>query len=383
MSSLCFMCEHDIDEEEEDFAECDNCNVLFHLKCANITKKEVNARKNSKCLKLYCTDCFDKINNSTPEKLKEILALLYKMDCCLQEQKTSNLSSTIELKLNTLDKKIEKFNSSNNDSNVNQFNSKTAYANIVKSGTVKPAIVIKPKTKQSCTKTFEEISEKIGKNDLKVCGTRNARDGGIILCCENSTETLKAKQIVNEKLGTSYDVLLPKINSPRIRITNIAPDIPNEQIVTELKKHNDQIINMDMRLVTVIPRKIRSIQTNEAVLEVDCESFNKLLELSILSLPWRECKVFEHLHVKRCYKCCGFFHKSTECSQSQNCSRCAGNHKHSDCKSKNLCCVNCKIANEKFKLNLDTKHHSWSTQCTIYQRRLSSVKNRIEYNSTI
>lgn len=383
MTSICYLCDSDVIEEDT-YTQCDGCDSLFHLECSgkvNARKTDVVARKNSKCLKLYCPDCFKTKIKGTSAKLSEVLTLLYRMDFCLQEQKTSNVTASIERKLDALDKKMTSHNATT-DSAVNRRNTNAAYASVVKNGNVKPAVVIKPKSKQSSSKTFEEISGKIDKNELNICGTRNARDGGVILRCANSTETLKAKQIVNEKLGPDYEVILPKIKQPRVRVTNILPDIPNDSIIDELKKHNDQIKEFDMRLITVIPRKSRSTTTNEAVVEVSSESFNKLMEISVLNLPWRECKLFEHLHVNRCYKCCGFFHKSTECKLSQKCSRCAGPHKHSECRSKRNCCVNCKNANDKFKLNLDTNHHAWNNQCPIYKRRLTSVRNKIEYNES-
>lgn len=384
MSSLCYKCEKEIDDDD-DYATCDSCDSVFHIKCANITKKEINARKNSKCLRLYCPDCFKFKSNGTAEKLKEVLKMLYKLDLFNQQQiekqtTKHDFSASIESKLNDLDKKISNSTATSNTNTVNNRIAKPTYAHIVNKASVKPAIVIKPKSKQSSKKTFEEISEKINKNDLNVCGTRNVRDGGVVLCCENSSETLKAKKIVNEKLGTNYEVILPKIKAPRVRISNIASDIPNDSIINELKKHNDEIKDFEMRLITVISRKNRSSLSNDAIIEMNSESFNKILDIAVLKLPWRECLVFEHLHVKRCYKCCGFFHKSTECKQSQKCSRCAGSHKYSECKNKKNCCVNCKQANEKFKTNLDTNHHSWDKQCSIYKRRLASVKNKIEYN---
>lgn len=383
MTSLCYVCECDI-EDDDDFAECDGCNLQFHLKCASVTKKEAGARKNSKCLKLYCPECFKSKNEGTSEKLKEILALLYKMDCCMQQQKTSNSQSSIEQKLIALDEKITANNASNNDAFVNNRSVKPNYANVVKNGSLKPTIVIKPKSKQTSSKTYEDITGKIEKNELNICGTRNARDGGIILRCENSAETLKAKQIVKDKLGSNYEVILPKVNLPRVRISNIDPELSNESIINELKNNNECIKEMEMKLVTVIPKKIRSVQSNDAVVEVNSESFNKLLEISVLSLPWRECPLSEHLYVKRCFKCCGFFHKSSECQQNQICSHCSGSHKHTECKNKKkMCCTNCKQANEKFKLKLDYNHHAWDKQCPIYLRRLNSVKNKIEYKESI
>lgn len=208
------------------------------------------------------------------------------------------------------------------------------------------------------------------------------RGGVVVLQCQNPAETLKAKQIVNGKLGTNYDVILPKVNHPRVRVSNIASDIPNESIVAELKEHNEHIKDIEMKLITVIPRKVRSTESNDAIFEVSSKSFNELMEISVLNLPWRECQVSEHLDVKRCYKCCGFFHKSTECKLNQKCSNCSGPHKHSECKSKKKCCPNCKHINEKFKLKQDTNHHAWDKNCPVFLRKLSSVKNKIECNES-
>lgn len=108
-----------------------------------------------------------------------------------------------------------------------------------------------------------------------------------------------------------------------------------------------------------------------------------MLGLGKLNLPWCECKVVEHMHVSRCFKCCGFFHKSTECKQSQKCSRCGGSHKHSECKKKqNVCCINCMNANDRFNANYNTNHSAWSKEYPIYKRRLSSLISKIEYNES-
>lgn len=136
---------------------------------------------------------------------------------------------------------------------------------------------------------------------------------------------MKVKQVVTEKLGDNYEVVLPKVKCPRIRITNIDKEIATESILDELKKHNSNIDQIDMQLVTVIPRKRYSAEWNEAVFEVKADAFEQMLDIGVLSLPWRECKIYEHLHVSRCYKCCGFSHKSNVCRQEQQkCSRCAG-----------------------------------------------------------
>lgn len=379
MTSLCYKCELDVGDD--DFAECDNCDNLFHLKCVGTTKTESKARKNSKCLRIYCPECIDSKSNGTFEKLKEILAVLYKLDLFNQQQKTSNIANLpqlIESKLNALTASFSSAIESNNVDNALKRN-KPSYADISKRN-VKPTVVIKPKKSQHCAKTFEDLSNNVEKSKVNVCSTRNIRNGGVVLRCENASETMKVKQIVDEKLGQEYDVVLPKIKSPRLRVTNIDTEIPKDEILNELIKHNVELTYADMRLITVIHRNYKNHSYNDVVIELKSDTYKSVLDHGNLRLPWRECRVFEHLHLNRCYKCCGFSHKSDKCKQEQKCSRCAGPHKYSECKNTNVCCVNCKFANDKYKMNIDTNHHTFSKECPTFKRRITALVNKIEYN---
>lgn len=386
MTSLCYKCEKDIDERDE-YIDCDSCESLFHLKCASVTKKEAAARKNSKCLRLYCPECFVNKANGTAEKLKEVMKMLHKLDLHNQKQierqaTEKGLSSKIEAELQILGNKINTNIDASNVNNAQHRGGKTAFSDVVKRGTVKPTVVIKPKKSQTSTTTLDDITKNIDKSKLNVCGTRNARNGSVVLRCIIANETIKVKQAVNDKLGENYDIILPKIKNPRLRISNVDPEIQKDNIIDQLKQHNDEIKEFDMNIVTIIPRKKRSISFNDIVIEVKGEVYNKLMKLKILNLPWRECQIYEHLYIKRCYKCCGFLHKSNECKESQKCSRCGGPHKFSECKKTTFCCVNCHNANTKFKTGLKTNHNALDKKCPVFMRRIESLANKIEYNDT-
>lgn len=191
------------------------------------------------------------------------------------------------------------------------------------------------------------------------------------------------KQIVREKLGDGYDVTLPLVKNPRLRITNINTDIPDESIIDELKKNNELIKDAEIKLVTIIPRKFRSTVTNDVIVEVKSDTYKLMLNTGVLRLPWRECRVLQHLHIKRCFKCCGFSHTAQQCKQNvQFCSKCAGTHKFDSCKSRKMCCINCKVTNEKFGSNLNTEHHAWSKDCPVLSRRMQQIREKIEYNAS-
>ncbi|XP_055306893.1 uncharacterized protein LOC129571155 [Sitodiplosis mosellana] len=348
----------------------------------------------------------EKKENSTDEKLKTIMKMLYKLDVFNQEQKphiaiNNESISSLSSKLNVISSKLDSVSSSgsnssnssgsnNNSNNNNNATSDTSrqtansYASVAKKGNVKPAVVIRPKNRQDSKKTFEDITKNVERDAVNVCGTRNVKDGGIVLRCVNATETMKVKQIVSEKLGDDYEVVLPKVKHPRLRITNIPVESQKELVIEELKKHNETIRGMDIKLVTVINKKATSRQTasNEIVIEINGADYSKFMELKVLKLPWRECRIFEHVYMKRCYKCLGFSHIANDCKNEQKCSKCAGPHKFSECKSKKVSCANCRHANESLKHKMSTNHHAWSKDCTIYKRRIESLVNKIEYNAS-
>lgn len=202
----------------------------------------------------------------------------------------------------------------------------------------------------------------------------------MVLRCINANDTLKIKNAVNEKFGETYDVSLPTLKKPRLKITNIDENLSDDNIISELKRFNNQINDCNIQLIARIKRVKRGFTFNDIIVEVDSVSQKKMIEFGTLYLPWRECKVYEHIYLKRCYKCCGFSHTSIECKNNQFCSKCSGQHKFSECNNNKVECINCKIANYNFKTNLNINHHAWSKECAVLQRRMVAMKNKIEYN---
>lgn len=373
------------EEEEEDAFQCDLCETWFHSKCEKVIKKDVKAQKSGKRLRIHCNKCEECNEKVFMSKMHDMLQIVSKIDMEIQQRKLTEQKNEASLafivgKLSSLEDKFNTEISKPVSFDSNGSTQKPSYSNVTQTGAVKTAVVIKPKKKQHSKTTMEQIAKTVDKSQLKVCGTHNIRDGGVVLCCNNRNETMKVKELVREKLGDDYEVVSPAIRKPRIRITNIDPNIPDKDIINELKLNNKQIENVEMNLITVIPKRNRGTASNDIVVEINAESYKNLLEIGVLELPWRECRVLEHIHLKRCFKCCGFSHTSIECHREQTCSNCAGQHKHAVCRNKKNCCINCKMANERLNINLDTNHHAWSRNCDVLQRRINKIRNQIDFN---
>lgn len=385
----CETCTVDIsekEEEEEEAFKCDFCASWYHFKCDKMTKKDIKARNGGNRLKLFCSGCEKSQDNSIMNTLLELRNVVYKIDLALQERKpvdqsNDNLLAAMAKRVEFIERKMVDMNI---DVNLpgSSAEPKQSFANVVKSDKIKPAVVIKPKSRQNSKKTMDDISNKIDKSQVSVCDTRNIREGGVVLRCNNKNDTMKVKEMVRESLGDEYEVILPAIKNPRVRITNVCTNIPDEQIVNELKANNEQIQSIDMKLVTCIPKRKRGATSNDVIFEVDADAYSKLLHIGTLNLPWRECRIYEHIHLKRCFKCCGYSHISSQCNREQFCSKCAGKHKQAECRNNRTCCINCKSLNERYNLKLDTNHHAWSHNCDVYQRRIQNMRSKIEFNAS-
>lgn len=387
---LCYKCKNDF-KEEETIGKCDSCDVQFHLKCVGAKKTEITARQNSKCLRLYCKDCFDNPFEIIRDNVSAILNYVTKFDMVLQEnkliqQKNDIFNSTITKKLQLLENEIKIINNNNKTSKSSDEAAgvKHTYASMIKSKTIKPVVVIKPKTKQESKTTLTDLTNNLNVSDYKVSNTRNIRNGAVVLSCDDVNETVKVKQAIEQKLGANYDINLPVIKKPRLRITNIDENISNDQIIDELKKRNKEIESFDIKLIAVLNKSHRGNTFNDIVVEIDGTTHCKLLSIKKLYLPWRECIVFDHLYLKRCFKCCGYSHTSIDCKKQQICSRCGSNtHNYNNCTARTNTCINCKSSNDKYKTKLNVNHHAFSEHCAITQRRKTNIKNRIEYNERI
>lgn len=386
--AICYKCEKNLDDEDC-IGMCDGCCSSFHIKCVGVTKATIQARSNCNYLRLYCDICCNKPSKANAENIKTIMRYVAKLDLHNQEniikqQQNDDLMRGVAAKLNELNdkysvlsKNIEQSNKSNN--NNESIPDVQTYAKVVKTKSIKPVVLIKPKAKQRCKKTFDDIKNNLIDKNFNVCDARNTKNGGLILRCDTANETMKIKQSVQEEFGDSYEINLPQIKKPRLRITNIDNDIHKNSIIDELKRHNKQIEAFDFDLITTIEKTKRGFKSVNAIVELSGSTHKQLLDIGVLHLPWRECKIYDHIYIKRCYKCCGFRHTSRICTKSQICSKCSKSHRYSECKNNEIKCINCSNANEKLNANLTVNHHAWSRECLILQRHISTLRNNIEY----
>lgn len=389
----CYKCKIEFGEEEKYF-ECDGCSATWHLKCAGVTKQEANARDKSNRIRLLCDECntTDPIN-VVANNMKTVLKFVYKMDMTLQQQVVANadFKKTITTHTEEIKRMEEKINMLKCDvpvltignENANRMMPASASTSVMRRSNILPSVVIRPiNNEQTCEATLKKVRECIGAtdSDMLVRNTQNIRGGGVVLSCANACDTMKVKQLVYDNAANEYDVRLPEIKGPRVRISQINADMSTDEIINDILQKNENMSNAKIEIKKVMKKNLN--ETKDIIAEVDARSFEIMMMTKKLFIGWNCCKVDEHVYLKRCFKCCGFSHIEKECKRDVACSKCAGSHKSVNCSSRSFGCVNCMVANQQYGLNLPTEHHAWSRNCTVLQKRISKLKEYIQYNPT-
>jgi hypothetical protein len=148
-------------------------------------------------------------------------------------------------------------------------------------------------------------------------------------------------------------------------------------IIECMKKQNECIKDAELKVLHVF--EVKYNETYGAIIESDPKSFNILMEKKTIVIGMDACNVTESLSVLRCYKCCGYNHKSNTCKNKKACLRCGGEHEIKECSSDRNECINCKVATKKFGLTIDCNHPAWSGMCTVLQKNIEKEKRRVKY----
>mgnify|MGYP005984398787 FL=1 len=112
----------------------------------------------------------------------------------------------------------------------------------------------------------------------------------------------------------------------------------------------------------------------QALLQVDKQSYDRLMAAGGIFVGYIYCNGFDALEVNRCYKCNAFSHWARTCKRKMSCLKCSSVHEARDCEATGMKCVNCVRLCERHNLELDTSHAVWDHCCPIYKSVLSNLK---------
>ncbi|EZA53813.1 hypothetical protein X777_06629 [Ooceraea biroi] len=201
---------------------------------------------------------------------------------------------------------------------------------------------------------------------IGVSKMRKEGNGALILGYGSEKEIKQLKSTVENKLGNKYQIIEPRNAQLKLKIFNVDEEemkCNEKQIVGMIIKQNnleEENRGFNMKIVKKIIKKGNENSTSRMkkedgslIIEVDDTTHEEMLRKEKINVRWKKCRVVNYVNVKRCFKCWGYYHVAANCRRSITCSRCAGDHKDSECKAKKEKCVNCMYKNKTYNMKIN------------------------------
>lgn len=341
----------------EEYYKCDSCLKRIHKKCANITPSEVKCMPLQKrVLLLMCDEC------------RTLVARMPFMMRLMEEMKRDIETIKSEMKSTFKEKSYATVLQNNHNDKVN-----------IKTNL--PTIVIKPKVAQNSQRSRKEIQTAINPAKLSL-GIRNIKEtkqGNIVVKCDTEQDIQRFREEAEIKLKGKFEIELPKKINPKIKIAGYTGEESLENVENKIRKQNKWIDTFDHLKITYI-RRPKNNPNSTIYAECSGSLFKKMLNQGKLYIDWERLPIYEDLTVSRCYNCQGFHHKSSKCTKNEVCGNCARNHSTRECDQHLKRCINCKVANENYKLQLSIDHAALDPECPSLKYHIGLLRNKTNYN---
>lgn len=437
----CTVCSKAIKEEQEKVMCFGSCGKITHLNCCGeVDKHGFKAISTNIGIKYLCHGCrktqtsyncvLEKCNEimKNMEKIKnDIDEKLQKMEENIAEKIKSDMSNMFtkmcEDQNKSEEKRMEAFknqinqwseekkgktvdaasgrilrsqtkNGKNADSEQSDqlaAKNKPLFTTVVKNGEktinetpkkkIDSVIIVKPKADQTTRETKQELRSQIDRTTNNISLVREGNGGSVILGVKQADQVESVIKSVQEKFGEKYEVSVPKPKKPRLKIVGVEDELSESELKESLVDQNELLEEMELKLITKYQRENAAGYISYTyVLEVDATSHEIMLEAERVNLGWERCRVIECFGIIRCFKCCNYGHKSTECKGNEVCAKCTGQHRTAECTSERAKCINCERMNKSRKLNLSIDHFAFSHECAIYKRLVARKRQQIEHD---
>ena len=169
---------------------------------------------------------------------------------------------------------------------------------------------------------------------------------------------------------------------PKIKIVAVQDDYDINKLSDKIKKQNfSSLLNPEFKILHKNLNKFKSSWILHA--EVNSEVYNYIATTKKIFVNESLCKVYDDIHVLRCFKCCRYGHISKNCDNHDICHICAIEHDNSNkCNSNLIKCINCILYNKEHGTKVQTNHTaSDTTNCYVYSLKKEQIINKSDYST--
>nr|CAH7764029.1 unnamed protein product [Callosobruchus chinensis] len=142
------------------------------------------------------------------------------------------------------------------------------------------------------------------------------------------SEALKKSKINNSSVllikanDDAFDTDVLHDITTSVKLNNHSPEEVVESIIT-LNKFDETSY---LKCVT----KLKHFQSTNLIIEVSPDLRKIILKRGYIYIGYKKYEVFDHIHIQRCSKCCGYGHTVKNCNLELVCGKCAQHHKLAD-----------------------------------------------------
>lgn len=370
MTSKCSLCKENINREK--IICYGMCERVFHARCIGVNTTGVRALNELSNLKYVCNECDEK---SLSVMLAKVNHLIENM---IEFKSHNQILTEAARSIKQINERIERTEEELRViKNINtETRRKETYADKLKYSN-EPVVLVVPKDIQTAAETKRDVKNKIDPTKVPIQSLRNATKGTIVLAGKSSNDVEEIKKYAVSQMGNKYDVRITELRNPKIKIVGLSEKLGEDVIINNMKAQNPCISDAKLKVITVYGTKQLS-----AIIEIDSNHFNKVMEAKRINIGWDRCVVYEYVSLRKCFNCNGYNHKAAECRNKKTCKNCSGEHDVRDCDIVEPKCINCVNVNKKLNLNFETNHVAHSLECKVFERNIESERKRIAYKCT-
>lgn len=246
-----------------------------------------------------------------------------------------------------------------------------------------PKIVVKRINKEDTTDMAEKVLYHLNKDKTIQTRKVNVKNKDeIIINCMNTESAKTAEKLLDSKLHQLCKVEKEQLNKPVIKITGFENifGMDNETIESDINTRNFETLGTKGKVLNMSTNNRNYITT--IYMAVTPEMHKHIREnKDRIFVGHQNCRVYDVINVKPCYKCCRFGHSGVKCENPPECLKCAGAHLTKNCKGqKQICCANCSYINDKYNKKHNTEHVATdSEKCEILKNKIRAFLKSTDY----
>ena len=416
MGENCKVCKSDLANGKN--IQCDNCNQWLHKKCTYL--KEVQDKFLSK-IPYHCDFCAIKMkcvlteNESLKDSIENMSSMMAAMankitqmnetmghmndELNITSAKVNALKSvewyswmtTVHQEIKEIKyeiteiKKVEKSDELKSklemvtnklttvSSNIDEKKEKATYADSLKSAK-KMLIVKSTNNEQKAADNKKSIMENI---TTPVEAVETTKDGHLAIRFANKRNLETVKMKLKEDTDNEISVTEKGKLKPKIKITNVSKD--DENVIDSIKTKNDwiaKLIEDDEDLEIKKEEQAKDKKKKHYIIKCSPKIRKAIYQHGDkIHTRYECCNIYDSYQPYQCYKCQGFGHSATNCSNDQVCPKCGENHSQDRCNNQQLNCANCE------KRGLQLKNHKTYDRknCTVYMEEIARIKNNTDH----